>query len=216
MPAEKQSATVQRLIRAFESVQDVSLIAARGDGWLTNDERLLVIDALRAFVPSAIAPGGTQQDDVIESLRVIMQRRGFKIQQGDVLACERAIDFIMRSASEAIKTPALECLEELLAALGCTSVNAALAEVRSLRSATAPAWQPIETAPRDGTDVLLTVIGDDGYGEIDVGSWGFIEKSDWDGSDVIGWLSNYGRIEEPTHWMPLPALPYAADRKVTP
>jgi hypothetical protein len=68
-------------------------------------------------------------------------------------------------------------------------------------------WQPIETAPHDGTDILLTTWGADGYGEIDVGSWGFIEKSDWDGSDVIGWLSNYGRIEEPTHWMALPVPP---------
>lgn len=69
-------------------------------------------------------------------------------------------------------------------------------------------WQPIATAPKDGTDILLVEYGRDGYGEIDVGSWGFIEKSDWDGSDVIGWLSNYGRITEPTHWAPLPKAPH--------
>jgi hypothetical protein len=38
-------------------------------------------------------------EDEIESLRVIASRRGYKIQQGDVLACERAIDALMRSAT---------------------------------------------------------------------------------------------------------------------
>ena len=73
-------------------------------------------------------------------------------------------------------------------------------------------WRTIDSAPKDGTDVLLCVWQEDGYGEIDVGSWGFIEKSDWYGSDVIGWLSNYGRIEEPTHWMPLPSSPMNVQR----
>jgi hypothetical protein len=41
--------------------------------------------------PSHVATNG-QHDDVIEGLRVIASRRGCKIQQGDVLALERAID----------------------------------------------------------------------------------------------------------------------------
>jgi hypothetical protein len=41
-------------------------------------------------------------EDEIESLRVIASRRGYKIQQGDALACERAIDALMRSATPSI------------------------------------------------------------------------------------------------------------------
>lgn len=66
MAADSRNATVQRLIRAFGAVQDVSLIGARGDGWLTNDERLLVIEALKAF-PSAIA--SPKAAEAIESLK---------------------------------------------------------------------------------------------------------------------------------------------------
>jgi hypothetical protein len=63
-------------------------------------------------------------------------------------------------------------------------------------------WQPIETAPMDGTLLLLTVWSErDGYGEVDFGCWDFIENSDADGSPIYGWSSNFGRIEEPTHWM---------------
>jgi len=61
-------------------------------------------------------------------------------------------------------------------------------------------WQPIDTAPKDGTAVLI-----------------------WDGSDMvvaicepnllIPWRSTYGdTIGEPTHWMPLPAPPEADER----
>lgn len=80
---------------------------------------------------------------------------------------------------------------------------------RYMPSATATTWLPIESAPRDGTDILLVEMQADGLGEIDLGSWGFIEKSDWDGGDVYGWLSNYGRVNEPTHWIPRPIV--AAD-----
>lgn len=37
-------------------------------------------------------------DDIVEGLRVVTQRRGCKIQQGDVLAVERAINALTRSA----------------------------------------------------------------------------------------------------------------------
>ena len=64
-------------------------------------------------------------------------------------------------------------------------------------------WQPIATAPKDGTDILLAEwrphfksVGDR-YGEIDIGCW---HTDD-------GWISNYGRVEEPTMWMPLPKPP---------
>ncbi|HDZ38393.1 MAG TPA: hypothetical protein ENH62_08930 [Marinobacter sp.] len=73
-------------------------------------------------------------------------------------------------------------------------------------------WQPIESAPKDRTDVLLAELrlinGKVDYGEIDVGSW---EKEPL-GFDEVGdpyfvWMSNFGRIQDPTHWMFLPETP---------
>ena len=72
-------------------------------------------------------------------------------------------------------------------------------------------WQPIETAPRDGTWVLLA------GGSIEYG---------WDGDSApavvagqcvrpdpecwqFAWYDGgyYGEYENPTHWMPLPEPP---------
>lgn len=63
-------------------------------------------------------------------------------------------------------------------------------------------WQPIETAPKDGTDVLLCEFRHDQYVRIEHGSWGLIEVSDFDGMRGYGWMTDFGSIDEPTHWMP--------------
>lgn len=64
--------------------------------------------------------------------------------------------------------------------------------------------QPIETAPKDGTPILA--IYADGYGlraysvrMWATGSWGAAKQ---------GWADEYRqlRIEQPTHWLPLPSL----------
>lgn len=69
-------------------------------------------------------------------------------------------------------------------------------------------WKPIETAPKDGTEILLLeYLSEDDYGSVDRGCWGFVETSDYNGEKIYDWLSNYGHIEEPTHWMPLPEPP---------
>lgn len=68
------------------------------------------------------------------------------------------------------------------------------------------AWRPIEEAPKDGTELLLTHYNSSGYGEVDFGHFGFLEVSDADGRDVYDWLTNYGRIEEPTHFILASAL----------
>lgn len=66
-------------------------------------------------------------------------------------------------------------------------------------------WQPIETAPKDGTEVLL---GGCKYGPpVRMGSWGGGRynrttrsyEGDWRGGGDYGFA--------PTHWMPLPAPP---------
>ena len=91
-----------------------------------------------------------------------------------------------------------------------------LAAVRHALRAQPPTpsgWQPIETAPKDGTLVDLFV---DGHRETDC-CW---HRLDWEiaylhwPADSMGWATwserdgEYGRIEPaPTHWQPLPAPP---------
>lgn len=57
-------------------------------------------------------------------------------------------------------------------------------------------WQPIETAPRDGTRILVFYPVLDGHiftAGFEFGTW---QSGIWD-----------GRREQPTHWMPLPEPP---------
>lgn len=58
-------------------------------------------------------------------------------------------------------------------------------------------WQPIETAPKDGTAIWVSAVG---VGEPvrTVQHW-YGEWVNIYNGDSIGW--------EPTHWMPLPAPP---------
>lgn len=71
-------------------------------------------------------------------------------------------------------------------------------------------WKPIETAPRDGTPILVARL-DKAFGW--VRGW-----SRWSGAcGIYGWVS-HGFFDvpgclglaHPTHWMPLPAPPEAA------
>lgn len=55
-------------------------------------------------------------------------------------------------------------------------------------------WRPIESAPKDGTTIL-------------VGTWLFMEKVKWDVRKNY-WTDGLMRLlTEPTHWRPLPAYP---------
>lgn len=103
--------------------------------------------------------------------------------------------------------------------LGDRVINAR--ELDALRAALAPpptcgTWQPIETAPKDGTDVLLwepaANLRHDGLAL--VGAY-----VDFKGAVVPcgyhdGWFDNAsGRYEiTPTHWMPLPTTPTETPR----
>jgi len=58
------------------------------------------------------------------------------------------------------------------------------------------AWQPIGTAPKDGTQIIVT----NGILRLAVRWWHGIGWSD-SGRDTLLWET------EPTHWMPLPRPP---------
>lgn len=56
-------------------------------------------------------------------------------------------------------------------------------------------WQPIETAPRDGTQILAFWISGNIYGAVS-----------WD-NGLRSWIELHEDVYDPTHWMPLPPPP---------
>jgi hypothetical protein len=66
-------------------------------------------------------------------------------------------------------------------------------------------WQLIETAPTDGTNVLLFVP------HYAMGRLPYVILQGWNlAADRRGWRAHYGGgIIEPSHWMPLPPVPGA-------
>lgn len=77
-------------------------------------------------------------------------------------------------------------------------VNELVAEVAALRDQVAnlTQWQPIETAPKDGTEILVC-----NHATLDI--W-FYHVASW--MDGLEWWNGDARVN-PTHWMPLPQPP---------
>ena len=76
------------------------------------------------------------------------------------------------------------------------ALRAALADRDLGEAVEVQGWQPIETAPTDGGEVLVYV------GKSYVGGC-VVAVKDTNGD----WLDWDGDVWEPTHWMPLPAAP---------
>lgn len=76
-------------------------------------------------------------------------------------------------------------------------------------------WQPIETAPKDGTNILLCMARDADGKPIEGDSFGlFVQRAAWWGNGNDGEWTVYCSIPcepilffEPTHWMPIPDPP---------
>lgn len=99
---------------------------------------------------------------------------------------------------------------EALAMMGSLSmtvaqIDAIEAALLAAREQGQPQWMPIETAPRDGTRVLVYIEGGGLY-------WRIIARTlDESG----GWYTDPGKHHvQPTHWQPIPAPPEAG--KATP
>lgn len=66
-------------------------------------------------------------------------------------------------------------------------------------------WQPIKTAPKDGTDVLVWNKGCQYW----IASFRFPMRGEpqYEGHYAREWRDGGGRWATPTHWMPLPPTP---------
>lgn len=81
------------------------------------------------------------------------------------------------------------------------------------------AWQPIETAPKDGTRILVARIDDEvGVDEIEVTEWCVMENWRWELIEADTYRKVYseptefwnGNGHRATHWMALPPAPRSA------
>lgn len=63
-------------------------------------------------------------------------------------------------------------------------------------------WQPIETAPKDGTRILLHLRQDEEGDYVRIGYWG-----KWNGHLSTWCLAEGDGDDNPTHWQPLPERP---------
>ena len=82
-------------------------------------------------------------------------------------------------------------------------------------------WKPIETAPKDGTDVLLASAGRVTVGQWHDESWptaaeyhattgeylGQYETGECVPASWMSWDGGFAEADPPTHWMPLPPPP---------
>lgn len=91
-----------------------------------------------------------------------------------------------------------------------TDIPFLLAEVRRLLAERE--WQPIETAPKDGTAVLLHIAHPlPEAPNMVIGRWGIYTLPS--GRRDTGWFW-YGSVAgAPIHWQPLPAPPTPAERR---
>lgn len=74
-------------------------------------------------------------------------------------------------------------------------------------------WQPIETAPKDGTSVLIIGAA---WREPVISRW-YVHylhgkpdprrPPEWEQQDMCGGFGSYNGPIHPTHWMPLPEPP---------
>jgi hypothetical protein len=101
--------------------------------------------------------------------------------------------------------------------LGANEIERLAAVVENLRKTTNPSppsggWQPIESAPKDGTEVIVGV--DIASVWITRGAF-YVAPGERDSDDSVGWWSykhsvtqeKLDDIYEPTHWLPMPETP---------
>ena len=90
----------------------------------------------------------------------------------------------------------------------CVSLRAELEAMR--KDAERYLWRPIETAPKDGTEILVYCprLGVCGPAKWDVNKFAKTPRPFWSHWGERIWGVTWVRSDQPTHWMPLPGPPH--------
>ena len=122
-------------------------------------------------------------------------------------------------------------LESELEAVGAGGVSGPLMGIAAPPTAQAEGWMPIETAPKDGTHILLHAPACEHEGapvqaRTTYGHWrapsdtprikyqdGFAPEPEWEDFEPFwaSWDGGFTEEHPPTHWMPLPPPPTSAE-----
>lgn len=160
------------------------------------DDLDAMAEALKDYCKAvAQANACTSVDGVVDALEVI------------AVAANKAMPYFPRLLAEAREAQRLrgELFVAQLENETKTGVIAQLtARVEELEQA--QGWQPIETAPKDGTHVIFATAYDGKIvHSVHSGAWGPAYDR-----GPNAWVEDYDyKICEPTHWMPLPQPPQA-------
>ena len=126
---------------------------------------------------------------------------------------------------------ALNTLEAQLEAIGAGGVSGPLMGIAAPPTAQAEGWRPVETAPKDGTHILLHAPaceheGAPVHARTTYGHWsapsdtphikyqdGFAPEPEWEDFEPFwaSWDGGFTEEHPPTHWMPLPPPPTSAE-----
>jgi hypothetical protein len=156
-------------------------------------------------LPSSFADGNEHVFQAIEKLRTAPAAA---LEKGD----GRDAEWLAEVCEDADGTKHIEAVVEELDDIPTGT---------RLYAGTHMAWRPIETAPKDGTWILMTNGVDVAGGQWIRDEGGTTEYRDEDGrylgqddrDDFEGWMDWMGGIPRPTHWSPLPAPPAALSQK---
>lgn len=111
----------------------------------------------------------------------------------------------MQGAPEVrIGAPCIGCGDTLVGPLDCSEIYLAMLAAAPQPPVSASEWQPIETAPKDGTQILALTKGGDIYAV----SYDDIFSAPWRLINEFGFNEHVM-----THWMPLPQPPATTDKE---
>ncbi|TPQ37136.1 hypothetical protein C2U71_25660 [Burkholderia ubonensis] len=163
-------------------------------------------EAMRDAFKKAYKGGSIWTDRIDYALEQLIDAAPQPPAQADArvgLTVEQFERIASKAAGEAARIPGATLYNA--AKFACDEIRALLATPLPEPRAEVTDWQPIETVPKDGTEVVLlfadevTLLGKT-RPRVRAAAW------------LVDWTIPYRRDNPPTHWMPLPAAPFDAAR----
>lgn len=155
------------------------------------------IDAAIKRITSGSAPMRVPAENTDPDLVLADAKTALEAQAAEIAHRKSTFDLIVNSVCAALERAGVEAVDDPGEAI---DVLVAGKDREIARLKAAPVWQPIETAPKDGSTVLLRGRGDHRIAD---GSW--LQAAH---GGLGAWVWPYVH-SEPHHWMPLPAGPDA-------